>query len=233
MPDFISNASDVARNAIRDLDPSLEESFVSLIDCMVANPEFAGRLRGADRDAHFGDEHYIRRQAQSFVNGRKPGRPTRPSTFPDEVVSLILAQYFDVAESDLSLAAVTHQWSMAAENFVGELLERYLASNGEPIGWVWCAGSLMRSIDFVCPPATPGDDWVLLQVKNRDNSENSSSSAVRDGTTIIKWFRSYSRREGETNWENCPIDCELSEAGFRAFVVEYFDHIDNEQFRAR
>ncbi|MDU1821205.1 MAG: SinI family restriction endonuclease, partial [Staphylococcus epidermidis] len=33
------------------------------------------------------------------------------------------------------------------------------------------------------------NDSVMLQVKNKYNTENSSSSAIRSGTTIIKWNR--------------------------------------------
>lgn len=50
--------------------------------------------------------------------------------------------------------------------------------------------------------------WEAVQVKNRDNTENSSSSAIRQGTTIEKWFRTYSKpsrkRATNTNWENFP-----------------------------
>jgi hypothetical protein len=91
-------------------------------------------------------------------------------------------------------------------------------------GWIWCSGSLVKAVDFVRPPANGrGDCYRLLQVKNRDNSENSSSAAIRDGTNIEKWFRTYSQRP-DTNWESFPsLDgrSKLSEAGFREFAKEF------------
>jgi carbonic anhydrase len=65
--------------------------------------------------------------------------------------------------------------------------------------------------------------WLVLQIKNRDNTENSSSSAIRNGTQIQKWFRSFSKKGG-TNWDNLPElmqGYDLSESDFVAFVETY------------
>jgi hypothetical protein len=65
--------------------------------------------------------------------------------------------------------------------------------------------------------------WDALQIKNRDNSENSSSSKVRAGTNIQKWFRSFSMT-GATNWPNLPTLMQgygLSEEGFNKYVEDY------------
>ncbi|MFM7980465.1 MAG: SinI family restriction endonuclease, partial [Candidatus Fonsibacter sp.] len=62
-----------------------------------------------------------------------------------------------------------------------------------------------------------------FQIKNRDNSENSSNSAIRNGTEIKKWFRSFSRT-GATNWSKLPVEMSqygLSEEGFMEFVAMY------------
>jgi hypothetical protein len=67
------------------------------------------------------------------------------------------------------------------------------------------------------------DGWYALQIKNRDNSENSSSKAVRDNTDIQKWFRTFSKT-GKTNWDNLPplmSDCGFSECDFIAFTYGY------------
>jgi len=71
------------------------------------------------------------------------------------------------------------------------------------------------------------DEWGLLQVKNRDNTENSSSSKIRDNTPIKKWFRTFSQRDA-TNWENFPDEVsskDLNEDDFRAFVESYLRKI--------
>jgi hypothetical protein len=73
---------------------------------------------------------------------------------------------------------------MSAENVQGLLLEEYIDANVSSLGWVWCKGSTMRAVDFC---TMDGD--ILLQIKNKSNSENSSSSSIRNGTDIHKWFR--------------------------------------------
>jgi hypothetical protein len=112
---------------------------------------------------------------------------------------------------------------MGAENLVGDLLERYLASVMEPRGWIWCSGAMVKAVDFVKSPTQVGEKWRMLQVKNRDNSENSSSSAIRAGTNIEKWFRTFSKKTG-SNWDKFPdptFRTLLSEAAFKAFVRDY------------
>jgi hypothetical protein len=165
---------------------------------------------------------YILRAAKNYAKGREPKRPEPPSTVPDDMVSFVLENYFDVDVDHLEAAKQLHALSMGAENIVGNLLEHYLTTVLEAHGWIWCAGSLIKAVDFIKPPSN-GEDWVLLQVKNRDNSENSSSSAIRVGTTIDKWFRTFSKKTG-SNWEKFPdpiAKMELSEAGFREFVKVY------------
>ena len=141
-------------------------------------------------------------------------------TVPDEMVSKILKKYFNYDEEKLNLIKREHQQSMAIENMVGELLERYIDSVLSKHGWVWCCGSLVKKIDFI---KIENNKYRLIQIKNRDNSENSSSSAIRDGTTIEKWFRTYSQT-GKTNWNNFPdeqLKSHLSENGFIEFVEKY------------
>ncbi|MBO1436941.1 SinI family restriction endonuclease [Meiothermus sp. CFH 77666] len=141
-------------------------------------------------------------------------------TIADPAVDVILEAFTQL--EDLPAVSENHRISMAAENLLGELLERYIANRLEPHGWVWCAGNVVRSVDFLSQ-----DLSIALQIKNRDNSENSSSSAIRDGTNIQKWFRIYSRT-GRTNWENFPLEWEnfplksgLSEDDFHRYIKDY------------
>lgn len=108
-----------------------------------------------------------------------------------------------------------HRLSMAAENLIGILLERYLAECLEKKGWIWACGEALRAVDFFLP----GDPPVLLQVKNRSNSENSSSAAIRLGTDIKKWYR-IKAESGQTNWEKLQKDTGaiVSEEDFYAFI---------------
>ena len=73
----------------------------------------------------------------------------------------------------------------------------------------------------------------MLQIKNRNNSENSSSSKVRDGTTINKWFRSFSKKD-ISNWKNFPdtqLNGQLSEEGFHNFIDIYLHKFMIDEFK--
>jgi len=150
-----------------------------------------------------------------------------PTTKPDDMVSYILEVYFDYASNDIERIKREHQLSMAAENMVGALLERYIGLTLEQYGWAWCAGDFIKAIDMI--KKNSDGTWTCLQVKNRDNTENSSSSAVRTGTDIQKWARSFSKT-GLTNWEKFPekeVAELLSENAFKEFVKNYLLNAKN------
>ena len=158
-----------------------------------------------------------------FESYRSSDYPAIPGTVPDDMVSIVLqvAYGYDIQQSEFIKLA--HQQSMCAENTVGALLERYLDSKLRNHNWHWCCGDFVKAIDFISKDQN--GNLLELQIKNRDNSENSSSSAIRNDTNIQKWFRTYSRT-GRTNWENLPTlmrGYELSEASFIAFVRTYLE----------
>lgn len=191
---------------------------------LIANPELARKAKKGDS---FGSDQYWGEIAARFVASRLPRSPQEPSTVPDSLVSVILNEYFGVADSNLDVVAKQHSLAMAAENIVGDILERYIASVLEPHGWVWCSGEVVKKIDFLAPSLKDSGKFLGVQVKNRDNSENSSSSSVRDGTAIVKWFRTFSRT-GKTNWEAFPElepHIELSEEAFQAFARDYLEKL--------
>lgn len=215
---FVSNAGAVARIAMGRIDPDLNADFEVVIEFLTSNPDAARTYPNLVT----GSTEYIERLALLYSNARVPRVPHIPGTIPDPAVSVVLSSYYGVATGDLDRVKHEHLLSMGAENFVGNLLERYIASKISDAGWVWCAGEFVRSVDFVRPVAAGG--WESLQVKNRDNSENSSSMRVRLGTSIAKWHRSASRT-GQTNWANFPAPPghTLSEEGFLEFIDEYFE----------
>lgn len=161
--------------------------------------------------------------AEKFFTDRyKKDWPSEPTTVPDEAVSVVMCEVYGYSVEEAEQIKQKHQHAMSAENTVGALLERYIASVMEPHGWVWCAGDFVRATDFIRYDAVHGQ-WQVLQVKNRDNSENSSSSAIRLNTSIEKWFRTYSRT-GRDNWHNFPDPVSrmyLSEQGFSQFIKAY------------
>lgn len=168
----------------------------------------------------------------AFVKGRDVKHPAPPGTATDPAVCLILEKYFGYAPTTLDELIKSHKDAMAAENIVGELLERFLAEILEPHGWLWCSGSVVKSVDFV--KEMPTGEWVLLQIKNRDNSENSSSQSVRNGTSIQKWFRAFSRKQ-EFNWSAFPLapndppelKNQLTETKFREFIKRIMGTMKN------
>lgn len=202
----------------------MDTAFISRFETIAAfikdNPHAAPKPKN---NVELASPEHIEDLARKFVQGRLPRKPERPKTIPDELVGVILTDYFGEDVAQIESIKQTHLLSMAAENIVGDLLERYLASVLEPRGWIWCSGSVTRSIDFIKQLKGETPEWICLQIKNRDNSENSSSAAVRKGTDIEKWFRTFSQT-GKTNWDAFPDETvkeHLSEERFIAFVKDY------------
>lgn len=191
--------------------------FIEICKFLAKNPASLS-WRGKDKPSVY-DEQGLQRLAQKYASGYfRSDFPATPGTVPDHMVSVVMLVAYGYAESDVERIKEEHQHSMCAENCVGALLERYIDSVLRSEGWVWCCGEFIRAVDFIRPKRAK---WDALQIKNRDNSENSSSSSVRNNTTIKKWFRTFSKT-GETNWATFPMrKHELSEEGFISFVEDY------------
>jgi hypothetical protein len=200
-------------------DDVLQNSFKIILRYLLENTD---RLswRGNPPDLH--SEPGIITLCTKYFNAyRKSDFPALPVTVPDQMVSIVMHAAYGYSFTDCENIKLTHQQSMCAENAVGALLERYIDSVLRNFGWHWCCGSFVKAIDFI--KLSDNGDWYELQIKNRDNSENSSSSAIRNNTNIQKWFRTKSRT-GETNWNNLPPLMQghgLSEEGFKTFVEQY------------
>lgn len=146
--------------------------------------------------------------------------PKDSTLAPDPVVREVLRHVYGYNRVRCNSVIRHHSQAMAAENCIGALLERYIASKLNRSRWVWCAGNFVKSIDFVCYVPS-SKSWRALQVKNRDNSENSASKSVRAGTDIKHWYRC-SSRDGATNWAELRQLTgvqTLTEGGFRRFVA--------------
>ncbi|PSG87392.1 SinI family restriction endonuclease [Aurantibacter aestuarii] len=166
---------------------------------------------------------FMKKWTNKFLKGYD-NRPSQRTSNPigtqhdpilDEIIS---SRVNHTTEDDLENIKYGHRLSMSAENIAGGFLEEYIAEELISQGWHCCWGETMKSIDFC------NVDDQLLQVKNSDNSENSSSKTVRDGTPIKKWFRRFSKT-GATNWsalnELIGIQNEvehLDEESFKTFV---------------
>ena len=117
-------------------------------------------------------------------------------------------------------AVESHRFGMQIENLIGDLVEQYIDSKSDITHWSYCWGKCVKSVDF-CDESN-----FLLQVKNRSNTENSSSDKVREGTTIVKWFR-ISANTNKTYWDdlNQKIGKSdlFSEVEFQKYADSMFD----------
>ncbi len=168
------------------------------------------------------DDRYLEQYVGRYYREREGFVVLRPvATKKDPAVDEVLMAFENVPPEDLERIGEAHRVSMQAENIIGELLERYVARMLEKKGWIWCCGETMKAVDFIKGPETA--EAQLLQIKNRSNSENSASSAIRRGTTIEKWYRTTSTT-GKTRWEMLPENSNASEnercteKGFYEFV---------------
>lgn len=155
---------------------------------------------------------------QRGYEGRASQRVSNPlGTVADPIVETIIgARLTDLLENELNSITYGHRLGMSAENILGLILEEYLFDNLKDYGWHCAWGETVKSVDFV------HEDRRLLQIKNRSNSENSSSNKVRDGTEINKWYRIKADRI-EYMWGALNAICgteHLSEESFVNFVEE-------------
>ncbi|AHN23121.1 SinI family restriction endonuclease [Lysinibacillus varians] len=131
---------------------------------------------------------YLTKWSNSYELGRTNlaiKRPLKNYGEKDAALTKRIASNTEEDDETLNKYLLGHYLYMSAENMNGAILEEYLAEVLEPYGWIWCAGSTFRAIDF----CYFGEKNILLQVKNKYNTENSSSSAIRNGTEIKKWQR--------------------------------------------
>jgi len=200
----------------------LVESFAQVCNFLNDNPDrLSSRAKATAPSIPFTSSGLQVLAKTYFTAYRKSDLPVIPGTVPDDIVSVVMMEAFGYTQRDADRIKIEHQLAMSAENCVGALLERYLDSVLRPYGWYWCCGSFVKAVDFI--RHDQGMNWLTLQIKNRDNSENSSSSAIRNGTPIQKWFRSFSRT-GATNWSKLPPLMQgynLSEQGFTDYVRAY------------
>ena len=131
---------------------------------------------------------YIERWVKNYVEAvnNPPSRRTATpkSTCNDPAIRVIVQATQGTDVSAAEAGEKNHNLFMSAENIQGNLLEEYIASKVRSYGFLWCEGNVLRSVDF-CNT----DGSLFLQIKNKSNTENSSSSNIRAGTLIEKWFR--------------------------------------------
>ena len=193
-----------------------------LVECIVqaciANPELVTARQAARRDSQ---RDKLKKWLTKINNGylNRPSQNTDKSmnTLSDPLIDIIFERYdYDNVEE----IRINHRNSMKVENTLGGLLEEYIHNNIIRTSWRVAWGESLRAIDLV--RCIGDENFVLLQVKNKYNSENSSSINVRAGTSIEKWHRL--NRDGTTGWTDlCSTlgleDNAMTERRYRNWVV--------------
>lgn len=116
--------------------------------------------------------------------------PNEPTTTPDDLTSIVLELAYEHPPEDRKKIQKQYLHQKQAEMMIGALLEKYIFSKGQKYGWVF-TGECIKAVDFI---QKTNQGWTTLQIKNSDNTENSSATSVRDQTTIIKWHRRNSKQ---------------------------------------
>ncbi len=171
-----------------------------------------GNIGGKNDDEITTIKKWLEKYKKGY-EGRASQRLSNPlGTVADPVIEKIIgARLSHLTDEELKKISFAHRLGMSAENILGLLLEEYLSVNLRPGGWHCAWGETVKSVDFV------NEDGSLLQIKNRSNSENSSSSAIRNGTEIEKWYRIKADRI-EYMWETLNQICNTTTLSEGAFV---------------
>lgn len=203
----------IFQNAFSQQDQPFLEAHRTILTACYRNPGLSPMLKGNTPEVLA--QSWLRKYCDSYENriSRRISQP--PGTVADPVVTTIInARLTGLTEEHLEQIKYAHRLSMSAENIQGLLLEEFLAEQLAEYGWYCCWGESVRHVDFC------NVDGSLLQVKNRSNSENSSSSRVRINQPIEKWYR-VDARKGLYRWSyfNEKYDTDrFSEENFVVFV---------------
>lgn len=164
------------------------------------------------------------------ANSSKPSASVaKPkSSANDPALAILVKEHENYSEDELTNAVKAHNLFMSAENKSGTLLEEYIAEQSHNYGWIWAQGETLRACDFARNNPDIGIN-EFIQIKNRDNTENSSSSTVRDGTQIVKLERLKTRTKNgvpyaDFEWDkintamSIPQNNKMSEASYIEFL---------------
>ena len=223
---------DVAKK-IQNVDMSCFGELDKIFSVMLLNRDrFPGVVVSEDNNLQLYLTRWVKGycDAMSCLPSRRIASPKTSCT--DPAIRIIVQHTQRCSEEMAVNGEYIHNLFMSAENVQGNLLEEYIAINVRPYGFLWCNGNIMRAVDFC---NTSGS--VFLQIKNKNNTENSSSSHIREGTTIKKWYRLGTRTEygskkpvfkwmdlndiinkNKTEGFNLP-PCDMNEIAYNQFLI--------------
>ncbi len=212
------NFLQVFRDAFSELGQPFLEAHDTILSACYRNPGLSPSMKASTPDMVA--KAWLRKYSDSYSNRISVRISKPPRTVADPIVNTIInARLTGLSIDHLEQIKYAHRLSMSAENIQGLLLEEFLAEQLADYGWYCCWGESIRHVDFC------NVDGSLLQVKNRSNSENSSSSRVRINQPIEKWFR-VDASSGSYRWsyfnDRYATD-RFSEENFVAFVQRTLD----------
>ena len=207
---------EIAKNLANEMGLDWDGGLSFIFKIIATDPE---RIPGNIGSKADNEVSVIRKWLQKYQSGMASRASQRTSNPPGTVADPIIEQIVgarlpNLNPDELNKVTYAHRLGMSAENILGLMLEEYLAENLKESGWHCAWGETVKSVDFV------NEDGRLLQIKNRSNSENSSSSSVRNGTKIEKWYRIKAERI-QYKWDDLNAICgttNLSEENFIKFV---------------
>jgi len=145
-------------------------------------------------------------------------------TFPDNAVYTFLKSLKNYNDDEIKKVIKYHYDAMGAENVLGHYLEEFINENKYDDSWVWCSGSVIDKIDFIQKKESKEQvNWKALQIKASSNTENSSSSEVRDNTEILIWCRRNATKKDSQNWnklQKIMSSSKLTEENFLNFLKD-------------
>ena len=161
---------------------------------------------------------------KKLIGGRKKTFK-KPKTFPDLAVYEFLKENKDYSDEIIQNVIQYHYDAMGAENILGHFLEEFINENKEDDSWIWCSGSVVDKIDFIQKVENENEEtsWRALQIKASSNTENSSSSEVRENTEILFWCRRNATKKNSQNWgklQEFISNENLNEENFLEFLRE-------------
>ena len=178
-------------------------------------------------------EKWMQRYFKAMHNQPSKRIATPKTACTDPAIRIIVQKAQGLNDEEAIQGEKNHNLFMSAENIQGNLLEEYIASQIRDYGFIWCQGETLHAIDFC-----NDDGSFFLQVKNKSNTENSSSSTIRDNTPIEKWYRLGTRTENGKKlprymWDDLNriinehktnklvlAKCDMSEEKYQSFLKE-------------
>jgi len=148
---------------------------------------------------------HLKKLKEYFLNARPENKKKRkPSkTQNDEILWEFIKSKYDLTDDKVKEYSKFHKIAMTYETILGSFLEEFVYINLKDLGWIWCSGNIVQDIDFIkknTDEKNTNYNWVSLQIKTSDNTENAPASRVRDGTSILKWYRRFSKDSTKDNW---------------------------------